>query len=54
MFHQMLDKAEAGDQVGALIRGLKRGDVRRGQVLAKPGSINMCNRFKAQVSLNAI
>ena len=50
MFHQMLDRAEAGDQVGALIRGVKRDDMRRGHVLAKPGSISMHNHFQAQVS----
>jgi len=49
MFHQMLDRAEAGDQVGALIRGIKRDDVRRGQILAKPGTISMHNHFAAQV-----
>ena len=49
MFHQMLDRAEAGDQVGALIRGVKRDDVRRGHILAKPGTISMHNHFQAQV-----
>jgi len=49
MFHQMLDRAEAGDQVGALIRGIKRDDVRRGQIVAKPGTISMHNHFAAQV-----
>lgn len=49
MFHQMLDRAEAGDQVGALIRGVKRDDVRRGHILAKPGTISMHNHFQAQI-----
>ncbi|KAK2181370.1 hypothetical protein NP493_401g02017 [Ridgeia piscesae] len=51
MFHQMLDRAEAGDQVGALIRGVKRDELRRGHVLSKPGSISMHNHFRAQVYL---
>ena len=51
MFHQVLDRAEAGDQLGALIRGPKRDDIRRGMILAKPGSINMYNHFQAQVTL---
>jgi len=49
MFHQTLDRAEAGDQVGALLRGLKRDDIRRGYVVAKPGTVSMHNRFAAQV-----
>ncbi len=49
MFHQMLDRAEAGDQLGALIRGLKRDEVRRGHIVAKPGTVNMFNKFMAQV-----
>lgn len=51
MFHQMLDRAEAGDQLGALVRGLKRDDLRRGHILAKPGTITMHNHFTAQVYL---
>ena len=54
MFHQTLDRAEAGDQLGALIRGLKRDELRRGHILAKPGSISMHNHFEAQVSQLAI
>lgn len=38
MFHQVLDEAQAGDQLGALVRGLKRDDIRRGMVMCKPGS----------------
>jgi len=49
MFHQTLDHAEAGDQVGALVRGIKRDDIRRGHILAKPGTVSMHNHFKAQV-----
>jgi len=49
MFHQILERAEAGDQVGALVRGIKREDVRRGHVMAKPGTVSMHNHFSAQV-----
>ncbi len=49
MFRQLLDRAEAGDQMGALLRGLKKEDLRRGQVLAKPGTISAYNHFAAQV-----
>lgn len=51
MFHKLLDKSEAGDQVGVLVRGLKRDELRRGQVIAKPGTVNMYNHIKAQVYL---
>jgi elongation factor Tu len=49
MFHKLLDNAQAGDNVGALLRGVKREDVERGQVLAKPGSIKPHTNFKANV-----
>jgi elongation factor Tu len=49
MFRKLLDEGMAGDNIGALIRGLKREDVERGQVLAKPGSITPHTKFKAQV-----
>lgn len=49
MFHQILDKGEAGDQMGVLLRGVKRGDLRRGHILAPPGTIELHNHFKAQV-----
>jgi elongation factor Tu len=49
MFRKLLDRGEAGDNIGALLRGLKREDVERGQVLCKPGSINPHTKFKAQV-----
>ena len=49
MFHKTLDKGEAGDQLGALVKGLKRDDVRRGMVVCKPGSLSLHNNIKAQV-----
>ena len=49
MFHQTLDVGQAGDQVGALIKGVKRDEVRRGMVIAKPGTMKICNRATAQV-----
>ena len=48
MFRKLLDSGEAGDNVGALLRGTKREDVERGQVLAKPGSITPHTKFKAE------
>ncbi|XP_052358764.1 elongation factor Tu, mitochondrial-like, partial [Oncorhynchus keta] len=49
MFHQSLDRAEAGDNLGALVRGLKREDIRRGMVMSKPGSIQPHQKVQAQV-----
>ena len=49
MFRKQLDFAEAGDNVGALLRGVQRKDVERGQVLCKPGSINPHTKFRGQV-----
>ena len=49
MFRKLLDEGQAGDNVGCLLRGVKREDVERGQVLAKPGSITPHTKFKAQV-----
>ena len=49
MFHKLLDYAEAGDNIGALLRGVDRNGIERGQVLAKPGSIHPHTKFKAQV-----
>jgi elongation factor Tu len=49
MFNKTLDDAQAGDNAGALLRGIKREDVERGQVLAKPGSITPHTEFKAEV-----
>ncbi len=48
MFRKLLDQGEAGDNVGALLRGVEREDVERGQVLAKPGSITPHTKFKAE------
>ncbi|AKM06586.1 elongation factor Tu [Pelagerythrobacter marensis] len=49
MFRKLLDRGEAGDNIGALIRGVAREDVERGQVLAKPGSVNPHTEFSAEV-----
>jgi elongation factor Tu len=49
MFRKLLDQGEAGDNVGVLLRGTKRDDVERGQVLAKPGSITPHTKFEAEV-----
>jgi elongation factor Tu len=48
MFRKLLDSGEAGDNIGALLRGTKREDVERGQVLCKPGSINPHTEFEAE------
>ncbi|KYD20724.1 hypothetical protein B4135_0106 [Caldibacillus debilis] len=49
MFRKLLDEAQAGDNIGALLRGIGRDEVERGQVLAKPGSITPHTKFKAEV-----
>jgi len=49
MFRKLLDRGEAGDNVGVLLRGTKREDVERGQVLAKPGSITPHTKFEAEI-----
>ena len=49
MFHKLLDYAEAGDNIGALLRGIDKKSIERGQVLAKPGSIHPHTKFKGQV-----
>ena len=49
MFRKLLDQGQAGDNVGVLLRGIKRTDVERGQVLAKPGTITPHRKFKAEV-----
>ena len=49
MFMKTLEQGEAGDNVGTLLRGVERTDVERGQVLAKPGSINPHTKFQAEV-----
>ena len=49
MFRKLLDQGQAGDNAGCLLRGVKRDDVQRGQVLAKPGSIHPHTKFMAEV-----
>ena len=49
MFHKLLDYAEAGDNIGALLRGIDKKNIERGQVLCKPGSIHPHTKFKGQV-----
>ncbi len=49
MFRKLLDQAQAGDNIGALLRGVQRSEIERGQVLAKPGSINPHTKFSGQV-----
>ncbi len=49
MFHKQLDEAMAGDNVGALLRGINRTDVEKGQVIAKPGTVPTATKFEAQV-----
>jgi len=49
MFRKLLDEGRAGDNVGALLRGLKREDIERGQIICKPGSVSPHKKFKAQV-----
>ena len=49
MFHKLLDYAEAGDNIGALLRGIDKKSIERGQVLSKPGSIHPLTKFKGQV-----
>src|SRR5437879_10637434 len=53
MFNKTLDNAQAGDNAGALLRGTKREEVERGQVLAKPGSITPPTHFNAEVSVRS-
>ncbi|MCR5537728.1 MAG: elongation factor Tu [Lachnospiraceae bacterium] len=49
MFHKLLDEGQAGDNIGALLRGIQRTEIQRGQVLAKPGTIHPHTKFTAQV-----
>src|ERR671938_652367 len=49
MFNKSMDSAQAGDNIGALLRGIRRDDIERGQVLARPGTITPHTRFKAEV-----
>ena len=50
MFRKLLDRGEAGDNLGALVRGVKRHEVRRGMVLCAPGTARSHKKFKAQVT----
>ena len=49
MFHKMMDEAQAGDNIGVLLRGIAKTDIERGQVIAKPGSIHPITKFRGQV-----
>ena len=49
MFRKLLDEAQAGDNIGALLRGIQRTEIERGQVLAKPGTVTCHKKFTAQV-----
>ena len=49
MFHKLLDEGQAGDNIGALLRGVQRNEIERGQVLAKPGSVNPHTKFKGEI-----
>ena len=49
MFHKMMDEAQAGDNIGALLRGIAKTDIERGQVICKPGSIHPHTKFRGQV-----
>ncbi|CAL8472367.1 g11910 [Coccomyxa elongata] len=49
MFHRSMTQAQAGDNVGLLLRGIRKGDVERGQVLCRPGSMRACSRFEAEL-----
>ena len=49
MFHKTLDRGEAGDNLGALVRGIKRDEVKRGVVLCAPGSVKSHSKFQAEV-----
>lgn len=50
MFHQLLDEAQAGDQLGALVRGVKRDDIKRGMIMCKPGSMKAIDQVKFDYS----
>lgn len=53
MFHKELDRGEPGDNMGALLRGVKREQVKRGQVICAPGSIKSVKKFQAQIYVSA-
>lgn len=50
MFHKLLERGEAGDNLGALVRGLKREEVKRGMILCAPGTVRSHTKFEAQVT----
>lgn len=50
MFHKLLERGEAGDNLGALVRGLKREEVKRGMILCAPGTVKSHTKFEAQVT----
>lgn len=50
MFHKILEEAQAGDQLGALIRGVKRDEIRRGMFLCKPGTMKAYDNLETQVN----
>lgn len=54
MFHKELDRGEAGDNMGALLRGVKREQLKRGQVIVAPGSIKSVSSFQAQIYVSLI
>jgi len=49
MFKKLLDQGQAGDNIGALLRGLKREDIHRGQILCQPGTVKQATRFEAEI-----
>src|SRR5699024_7603884 len=51
MFRKLLDEAQAGDNIGALLRGVQRTEIERGQVLCKPGSVTCNHKFTAKVDV---
>lgn len=53
MFRKELDRGEAGDNMGALLRGVKREQLRRGMVLVAPGSMKAVHKFQAQIYVNS-
>lgn len=52
MFHKILEEAQAGDQLGALIRGIKREEIKRGMVMCKPGTMTAQDNIETQVILH--
>ena len=54
MFHKELDRGEAGDNMGALLRGIKKEQIRRGQVICAPGSIKAVKKFQAQIYVRSL